>query len=252
MKDFKFPIICSLIVHVTVIATLMAMARATPGESGMSVDVTNVVLQGAPGMVTASLSHLEALQLPETAKEVPALTTPSEDPVSKVETDAEITEEHAYAYAYEAPPAHAYADSEAGSAGVNTMGGGGVSARLEAWQLAMTMQMRSQMAVVNMRQFYKNAGDTAQKTVLDSLRPDLRRNYPGDSALVELSYDRQGTMAHMCVASATDENLAHMLEHAVNWISVASPATYNLPNRKVLLRVDVGTDGGIRVGVELL
>lgn len=251
MKNFKFPIVCSVIVHITVIATLMAMARATPGQYGMLIDLTNVDLPGAPGMITASLSRLQPRQLPEALREAPTPASPSEDLLPVAEADTEITEEHADVYAYEAPPMHSHVGPEAGSAGVNTAGGG-VSARLEAWQLAMTMQMRSQMAVVNMRQFYKNARDTAQKTVLDSLRPDLRRKYPGDSALVELSYDRQGTMAHMCVASATDENLAHMLEHTVNWISVASPATYNLPNRKVLLRVDVGMDGGIRVGVELL
>ncbi len=112
--------------------------------------------------------------------------------------------------------------------------------------------MRGQIAAIKVRNFYRNARETAQAMVSASLRADPARKYAGDSALVELSYDTQGNLAHISVASATDESLAHVLDYTVNWTSIASPAQYDLPNRTMLLRVYVGRDGVIRVGVELL
>jgi hypothetical protein len=116
----------------------------------------------------------------------------------------------------------------------------------------MATQMRGQMAVMKLGHFYRRARETAQATISTSLPVDLEREYPEDSALVELSYDKQGNLAHISVTSATGEGLAHVLEHTVNWASVASPINYGLPNERMILRIGVGGHGRINVGIELL
>ena len=64
--------------------------------------------------------------------------------------------------------------------------------------------------------------------------------------------NRSSTFSAELCPVVPGDGLARVLEHALNWASVASPANYGLPNERMILRIGVGGHGRINVGIDLL
>lgn len=139
----------------------------------------------------------------------------------------------------------------------NTLKAAGESAgrQMQAMQQAFKVNIDNQMRLIQLKYFYRHAGNAIKALLYAAVPEDEMERLDGAAASVEITYGSEGKIEEVSVSPEADDRLAGIIRENIQWEKAPSPSRYTLPNRAVRYNIHIDVTnpkGKFMVKVELL
>jgi len=119
-------------------------------------------------------------------------------------------------------------------------------------QYHFPLRTNSPPAAIGLKHFYLNINEKVIRLLQDCLSLETSGAPQEKQASVKVSFTETGVLQSVTITPDSDEDLARHLQDKIPWSSLNPPWQFGLPNKEVELKIQIDSQGNIKVNTTLL